>query len=79
MVPRQSALDDQKTAEFAQISGELIIWYGPDRRVVMYPCSDNTMLNFVCIHPRDESEAKTDGVFFSLLQDVLHETLLTQV
>ncbi|KAL1894197.1 hypothetical protein Sste5346_005983 [Sporothrix stenoceras] len=60
LVSRQSALDDPKTAEFAQKSGELIIWYGPDRRVVMYPCSDNKMLNFVCIHPREESEAKTD-------------------
>ncbi|CAK7234558.1 hypothetical protein SEUCBS140593_008984 [Sporothrix eucalyptigena] len=60
LVSRQSALEDPKTAEFAQKSGELIIWYGPDRRVVMYPCSDNKMLNFVCIHPREESEAKTD-------------------
>lgn len=61
LVSRQSALDDPRTAKFAQLSGELIIWFGPDRRVVMYPCSDNKMLNFVCIHPREDSEGKTDG------------------
>ena len=22
----------------------------------MYPCEDNTMFNFVCIHPREESQ-----------------------
>lgn len=29
---------------------------GRDRRVVVYPTSDNTLLNFVCIHPTSESQ-----------------------
>ncbi|KAM0558078.1 hypothetical protein ACHAPJ_005245 [Fusarium lateritium] len=57
LVPRQAALDDPETAQFAQTNGQLIIWYGADRRVVMYPCDDNKMFNFVCIHPREESDA----------------------
>ncbi|KAM5349873.1 hypothetical protein ACJ41O_006378 [Fusarium nematophilum] len=56
LVSRQSVLEDPKTAHFAQKHGQLTIWYGVDRRVVMYPCQNNTQLNFVCIHPREESE-----------------------
>ncbi|KAM0208880.1 hypothetical protein ACHAPQ_009949 [Fusarium lateritium] len=55
LVPRQAAFDDPETAQFAHTNGQLIIWYGSDRRVVMYPCDDNKMFNFVCIHPREES------------------------
>ncbi|EWY94922.1 salicylate hydroxylase [Fusarium oxysporum NRRL 32931] len=56
LVPRQDALDDPETAHFAQHNGQLIIWYAADRRIVMYPCDDNKMFNFVCIHPREESD-----------------------
>ncbi|KAL2203512.1 FAD/NAD(P)-binding domain-containing protein [Sarocladium strictum] len=56
LVPRQAAMDDPRTAPFLQSTGQLIIWYGPARRVVMYPCDNNTLLNFVCIHPREESD-----------------------
>ncbi|KAM0259176.1 hypothetical protein ACHAPA_010852 [Fusarium lateritium] len=55
LVPRQAAFDDPETAQFAHTNGQLVIWYGSDRRVVMYPCDDNKMFNFVCIHPREES------------------------
>lgn len=61
LVPRKAALDDPKTAKFAETHGELIIWYGTDRRVVMYPCDNNELLNFVCIHPGELSEVKTEG------------------
>ncbi|KAL1897604.1 hypothetical protein Sste5346_003910 [Sporothrix stenoceras] len=59
LVPRRAALDDPVTAKFAQRNGELIIWFSTDRRVVMYPCSNNTQLNFVCVHPREETEAES--------------------
>lgn len=55
LVPRQVALDDPLTAQYAKRNGQLIIWYGQDRRVIMYPCDANKQLNFVCIHPREES------------------------
>jgi hypothetical protein len=45
----------------------LIIWYGSDRRIVMYPCNNNELLNFVCIHPDTESHAtKSDGEPYTL-------------
>ena len=49
-------MDDPLTAQYAKRNGQLIIWYGQDRRVIMYPCDANRQLNFVCIHPREESD-----------------------
>lgn len=57
LVAREKVLANPATAQFAQKNGELIIWYGQNRRVIMYPCNQNRQLNFVCIHPREESEA----------------------
>lgn len=37
--------------------GELVIQMSNDRKVVIYPCGNNTLLNFVCIHPDQESAA----------------------
>ena len=56
LVPREIALRDPLTAQFASRDGQLIIWYGQDRRVILYPCDSNKQLNFVCIHPKEESE-----------------------
>lgn len=61
LVPKQEALDDPVTSNFTHANGQLCIWYGPDRRVVMYPTSDNQMLNFVCIHPETESESEASS------------------
>ena len=27
------------------------MWYGEDRKIVMYPCADNDLFNVGCIHP----------------------------
>lgn len=37
------------------------MWFGVDRRVVMYPTSNNSMLNFIVIHPDEESASETAG------------------
>lgn len=58
LIPRQQVLDDPRTRKYAECDGELLMAFGRDRRLVMYPTSDNTLLNFVCIHP----EAETAGV-----------------
>ncbi|OJD34917.1 salicylate hydroxylase [Diplodia corticola] len=60
LVPREAALADPRSAKFAARDGEMHILYGSDRRVVIYPCVSNTMLNFVCIHPKEESDASSD-------------------
>lgn len=60
LIDRKAAEEDPATEKFVRHSGDLMIWYGTDRRVVMYPTSNNTLLNFVCIHPEEESEAGDD-------------------
>ena len=60
LISRQSARDDPRTKKFAETAGELFLIYAPDRRLVMYPTSDNTLLNFVCIHPESESGGSGD-------------------
>ncbi|EFX04464.1 FAD-binding domain containing protein [Grosmannia clavigera kw1407] len=56
LVSREAAQANAKTAKFASKNGELIMWFGADRRVIMYPCDDNRQLNFVCVHPREETQ-----------------------
>lgn len=54
LIPRQTVLDCPSTAHLAtrpQRDGVMTLWYGRDRRLVMYPCVNNTMLNFVALHP----------------------------
>ena len=60
LMKREVAQEDPKTSSFVQRTGELSIWYGADRRIVMYPTSNNELLNFVNIHPESESEASGD-------------------
>ncbi|XP_014550898.1 hypothetical protein COCVIDRAFT_114280 [Bipolaris victoriae FI3] len=56
LISRQKAFDDPETRKFADKEGHLIMIFARDRRVVVYPTSDNTLLNFVCIHPTSESQ-----------------------
>ncbi|KAL4889915.1 hypothetical protein BDV59DRAFT_210032 [Aspergillus ambiguus] len=59
LVSKEKALSDPVTAPLVKHRGELCIWYGSDRRIVMYPTSHNTVLNFVVIHPESESVGQT--------------------
>ncbi len=62
LIPRAMAAADPVTAPLVERSGCLMMWFAEDRRVVMYPCNDNELLNLVCIHPDGESHAtKSDG------------------
>lgn len=59
LIPRSAVAADPVTEKFVQEDGELIIWYANDRRIVMYPTSGNTQLNFVCSHPESETLASS--------------------
>lgn len=63
LLTRASVLSNPKTAKHMQKEGELIMWFGTDRRVIVYPTSSNSLLNFVCIHPDalSESEKNWEG------------------
>lgn len=60
LIPRQRILEDPVTARLAERDGYMTLWIGDDRRLVMYPCSNNALMNFVAIHPSILSSAKED-------------------
>ncbi|KAL6705849.1 hypothetical protein ACN47E_006309 [Coniothyrium glycines] len=56
LISREKAAVVEETNKFANEDGHLIMIFAKDRRVVVYPTSDNTLLNFVCIHPTAASQ-----------------------
>jgi 2-polyprenyl-6-methoxyphenol hydroxylase-like FAD-dependent oxidoreductase len=57
LIPIADIKADPKTAHFVEKQGEMLLLYGTDRRIVAYPCRNNTLLNFVAMHPDEETEA----------------------
>ncbi|TGJ85877.1 hypothetical protein E0Z10_g2861 [Xylaria hypoxylon] len=55
LIQKKNALGNPLTAALVAKDNVLTMWYGADRRVVMYPCNHNETLNLVCIHPDSES------------------------
>lgn len=52
---------DPETSVAVDKLGHLVMWIDDDRRLIMYPCVNKTMLNFVAIHPSKESEDDITG------------------
>ncbi|KAH8594828.1 hypothetical protein B0O99DRAFT_512843 [Bisporella sp. PMI_857] len=73
MIPTDAVRSDPRTAHFTEKTGELRLLYGTDRRIVIYPCRNNTLLNFVALHPDEETEANADD----WNQDASRETMLS--
>lgn len=61
LIPHEIILANPDTKKFAEREGYVTIWYGDDRRLVMYPCNDNTIMNCVGIHPSELSASKGEG------------------
>lgn len=51
LIPRQRIADNPATSTLAGRDGYMTLWIGDDKRLVMYPCSNNTIMNFAAIHP----------------------------
>lgn len=77
LVDKREAHADPVTRPFVERDGELVMWLGPDSKIVAYPCQNNELLNFVCIHPADKTAAPSDdwstGGSKKLLLDVYVE------
>ena len=61
LIPTKDLASDPLTAEFVENPGDMLMWFGDDRRLVMYPCVRNELQNFVAIHPSEESGADVRG------------------
>lgn len=60
LIAREQVLADPETKKFGEVDGHLLVIYGRDRRIVIYPTNDNQLLNFVCIHPTSESQIQEE-------------------
>lgn len=61
MVPHDAVRSNEVTKVFTERQGYMTMWMGDDRRLIMYPCSDNTVMNFVAIHPSAISAGANKG------------------
>lgn len=59
LVTRRAAESDFRTAHLFGRTGCLDLWYSDTCRVVVYPCADNEMLNFVAVHPASWTDAQS--------------------
>ncbi|KAK4986152.1 hypothetical protein LTR50_005524 [Elasticomyces elasticus] len=61
LIPKEKLQSDPATREYVEKKGVLVMWIADDRRLVMYPCANNTLMNFVAIHPASETDAAGDN------------------
>ncbi|KAF5002126.1 hypothetical protein FGRMN_609 [Fusarium graminum] len=61
MVPLDAVRNNEITKVFTERTGYMTMWMGDDRRLIMYPCSNNTVMNFVAIHPSSLSAGANKG------------------
>lgn len=60
MIPRSLASEDPLTSKYCERPGSLVMIFAERSRVVVYPTNNNEELNFVCIHPSEETNASSD-------------------
>jgi hypothetical protein len=61
LIPHDVIRNNEATKVFTERTGFMTIWMGDDRRLIMYPCSNNTFMNFVAIHPSSLSAGTNKG------------------
>ncbi|KAH7252821.1 hypothetical protein BKA59DRAFT_436996 [Fusarium tricinctum] len=61
LIPKQQLFDHPATRQLVSKPGYMTFWYANDRRLVMYPCDDNTTMNFIAMHPYGLSASEAYG------------------
>ncbi|PLB48304.1 FAD/NAD(P)-binding domain-containing protein [Aspergillus steynii IBT 23096] len=61
LIPISKVEANPETRNLVARPGEIQRWDGVYKRLVIYPCRNNTELNFVCLHPDAESQNSTEG------------------
>jgi hypothetical protein len=57
----EELMNDPLTAGIVGEPGNMTLSIGRDRRLVYYPCVNNTIMNCLFIHPSNESRAEGTG------------------
>lgn len=77
LVTERDALADPRTSDFISTRNAMYLWYAADRKIVLYRCDNNDLLNFVCIHPAHMSSAESHSYNTladkSLLLNIFHD------
>jgi hypothetical protein len=61
LVPKEQVMADPVCREFVEQEGMLCMIVGEDRRVVVYPCVENKLMNFLLVRTATQySRASTD-------------------
>ena len=63
MVSRKSLLEDPETKVFGEVLGSLDMFFAPDHKFIIYPCSNNELLSVTCIHPAHQSAASSESTY----------------
>ncbi|KAF4980023.1 hypothetical protein FZEAL_3885 [Fusarium zealandicum] len=61
LIPFDKIRNNPATGDLANRQGIVTMWMGDDRRLIMYPCLDNTVMNLVGIHPSSLSVTASKG------------------
>lgn len=51
LVREEEVLEDPRTRHLGSSRNAMWVWYAGDRKMVLYRCENNELMNFVCIHP----------------------------
>ncbi|KAJ5218220.1 uncharacterized protein N7498_000319 [Penicillium cinerascens] len=83
LVPISEVHADSRTASIMETSGSMDMYYQDNRKVVIYPCVRNTLLNFVCIYPAELSSCVSDNYSMAgskqMLLQIFHDFALPLV
>ncbi|KAF3354291.1 hypothetical protein VdG1_07756 [Verticillium dahliae VDG1] len=61
MISRSTLQENPETRHLVAEDGYLTMWVADDRRLVMYPTLNNTVMNFVGIHPSELTSGQGKG------------------
>lgn len=61
LLPKQSLLGNPDTEPYVREPGDFIEWSAADRRLVAYPCSNDTILNLCAFLPSSEAGNGGEG------------------
>jgi 2-polyprenyl-6-methoxyphenol hydroxylase-like FAD-dependent oxidoreductase len=73
LVPVSQVTTDPRTAQIVEALGSMDMYYQDERKVVIYPCVRNTLLNFVCIYPASLFPCTSDNYSRPGSKDMLLE------
>jgi hypothetical protein len=77
LVPKEEVMADPVCREFVEQEGMLCMIVGEDRRVVVYPCVENKLMNFLLVRTATQySRVSTDFIRHRSTQVANHARMM---